>query len=143
MLLLKHTIVKIKPLHFIGVNLVHQHFSAAIFCLLCFVGGYTCLKLHLITMALSSQHFLFIATRWNYCSLVMWLVQFAYEPLTWRFVSSSAVFSVGLLKAFKMAAFTLCKHQIQHKQAFAIKTATFKTIVQINNTMSYSPCVFP
>lgn len=31
------------------------------------------------------------------------------QPLTWRLVSSSAVFSVGLLKAFKMAAFTLCR----------------------------------
>lgn len=30
-----------------------------------------------------------------------------YEPLTWRLVSSSAVLSVGLLKAFRIPAFTL------------------------------------
>lgn len=29
------------------------------------------------------------------------------EPLTWRLVSSSAVFSVGLLNAFRIPAFTL------------------------------------
>lgn len=32
-----------------------------------------------------------------------------YEPLTWRLVSSSAVLSVGLLKALRIPAFTLCK----------------------------------
>lgn len=31
----------------------------------------------------------------------------SFEPLTWRLVSSSAVFSVGLLKAFRIPAFTL------------------------------------
>lgn len=48
----------------------------------------------------------FTATRWDYCS---WTPVRISKPFTWRLMSSSAVFSVGLLKAFRIPTFTLWK----------------------------------